>query len=73
MIVAGTALAAAFPAIHPFAVIVVEVGDKDRLLRLDQPRLVGKKIVGRIDNLRTENRMGEIDAATGKIGESHRL
>ena len=68
-IVAGRPLAAALPAVHPLAVLVIFAGDEDRLGGVDQPRLVGEEIVGRIDHLGPEPGLGEIDIVPAQIVE----
>ena len=68
-VVPGHALAAAFPAVHPLAVVVILAGDEHRLGRVDQPRLVGEEIVGGIDHLGPQPRLGEVDIVAAKVVE----
>src|SRR5690349_10837788 len=68
-VVPGHALAAALPAVHPLAVLVIFAGDEDRLRRIDQPFLVGEEIVGRMDHLGAKPGLGEIDIVAAKLVE----
>ena len=60
VVMAGRALAPTLPAIHPFAMVIVFVGDEYRRLRLDQPLLGREELVRRIRHARTEPRLFEL-------------
>ena len=64
-IMTGRTFTAAFPAIHPFSVIVIFVGDENGVCRRNQSRLVCEKIVRRVNNVAAETRLRQI----GKLGE----
>ncbi len=66
-VVAGRPLATALPPVHPLAVFVILARNEDRLGGVDQPRLVGEEIVGRIDHLRPQPGLGEIDVMPAQI------
>jgi hypothetical protein len=67
-IVAGRALAARFPAVHPLAVVVVLAGNEDGRLGVQHPVLRREEIVAGLERLRTETRVGKIHVAPREIG-----
>ena len=66
VIVSGSPFAAALPAVHPFAVVVVEVGIEDRRRGIDHAGLVGKEIVRGVDDLRAQAGVRQIDKSQRK-------
>ncbi len=67
-IMTGTALASAFPAIHPLAVIVVHAGLEDRLVRLDQALARREEFIAGSQCDGTQARLGQVDAGAGEFG-----
>ena len=60
-VVAGHALAAALPAIHPLAAVGVLVLFPDRLRGLEQVLLLGEEVVVRVEHAAAEAFGGEIE------------
>ena len=54
IVMSGLSLSPAFPAIHPLAVIVILARKEFRFGGIYEPRLIGEKVVGRIDDLCTK-------------------
>ena len=68
-VVAGPALAAALPAVHPLAVLVVFTGDELGLPRRDQAGPVAEDIVRGVDHLRPQPGLGQVDSVPAQIFE----
>ena len=69
VVMAGAALAAALPAIHPLAVVVVFVGDEDRRRVGEHAPDLGEEIVGGEQRLGAEAGRGEVDGVAGEGGD----
>jgi hypothetical protein len=61
--VAGHALAAALPAVHPLAAVGVLVLFPDGFVRLEQVLLLGEEVVVRVEH-------GAAEALGGEVGRS---
>ncbi len=68
VVVPRGALAARFPAVHPFAVIVVLAGNEYRRLRIEHALFRREEFIAGEERLRTEARVGQIHVAARKGG-----
>ncbi len=68
VVVARSALAPRFPAVHPLAVLVVFVRDEHRVVVGEHARRLGEKVVADGNDPGAEPRGREIGIASGEIG-----
>jgi len=70
--VTGSALAAAFPAVHPLAAVGVLMLFPHRRRRFDQILFLGKEVVGGVEHRAAESFGGEIEQFAKVVCHSER-